>query len=268
MTVNGKALKNYRQGNITAAFGTDLQVQGVTSVSNLLLRFYKKIGITDNEMMLIIQLFRLRNEERNLYPSVKLLAESLSSEVENIKEDLENLLQKEILAVTEYYDEEQDVIIKGVDFEPLFEKLSEVWACHKVREIEKTQKILEGLNPKEPGDFRRKGPSDLVLAFEGEFGRPLSPIEVEQIQKWAFEIEMTLILEALRRAVLMGKHNFKYIDSIILEWVKNNLHTLEAVAEYDRQFQNRRGKGARGGIDGKSTAESKKKAAIKNLYLS
>jgi DNA replication protein len=100
----------------------------------------------------------------------------------------------------------------------------------------------------------------------------LSPIEVEQIEKWADESDAQLVVEALRRAVLGGKHNFKYINSILLEWKKNNLKTLEVIAEYDLDFQKRRARSLRKKSEGTSTSvddkkDSKKKAFIRTLYL-
>lgn len=260
---NEKALKQYREGHITAAFGHDLLLHGMTSVPSLLLRFYKRMGITDGEMMLLIHLLRLRREERNFYPTAETLAEYLSADRASIERDLQALLQKEVLAVTEYFDEVRQQIVKGLDFEPLFEKLSEAWACAKAREIERTQALLGG---RRTGASQAGGDSELAVlyrAFEREFGRPLSPMETEQIRAWRSDTDPVLILEALRRAVMMGKHNFKYIDRILLEWRKNNLRTLEAVAEHEREFASRRATRPRTG----TREDHRKKALIKSLYV-
>lgn len=80
----------------------------------------------------------------------------------------------------------------------------------------------------------------VFAAFEQEFGRPLSPMEVDRIRQWCEESDSMLIMEALRRAVMMGKMNFRYIDAILLEWRKNNLRTLSEVAQYDQKFQEQR----------------------------
>lgn len=258
-----KQVKKYREGNITAAFSADLMLQGVTAIPNLLLRFYKNMGITDSQIMLIIQVLRLRTEDKNLYPTPDILADYLSGSTAQVERDLNELLEKEILAVTKYYDEVQDLVCDGFDFEPLFERISEAWACAKVREIEKTRQLLEH-TPQEPvaTDF-----SALYRTFEREFARPLSPMEVDQIRMWCGETEHNLVLEALRRAVMLGKHNFKYIDSILLEWKKNNLRTVEEIAQYDHNFQQRRM-----GKDSQQVrvkrGENMKKAMIKSLYLS
>ncbi|HHW43325.1 DnaD domain protein [Desulfofundulus thermobenzoicus] len=263
--ITGRTVKRYREGNITAAFGADLLLHGSTAIPNLLLRFYRQMELTDEEMMLIIQLLRLRNEERNLLPSVTTLSQCTSQEARQVEQNLSRLLEKELLDITQYYDETADQVINGYDFEPLFEKLSEIWACQRVKEIERTRSLLEKRAPditRNDFDFAL-----VVKAFEQEFGRPISPIEAEQIRHWTGQVDTTLVLEALRRAVLMGKHNFKYIDSILLEWKKNNLRTLEEVSAYDEQFKKRR-KGKHSGANGEPETDQRRKALLKTLYLS
>jgi DNA replication protein len=258
----GGTVKKYKKGNITAAFGTDLFTHGSTAIPNLLLKMYRHLGISDTEMMLLIQLFRLRTEEKIYLPNPSLLTELLSGNEEQITGDLESLLHKELLKITDFFDAEQNLVIKGYDFEPLFEKLSEVWACTKVKENEIIKKLLTD------GSIDSNKALNLYTSFENEFGRPLSPMEVEQIKIWSQKMSPVMVLEALRRAVLMGKHNFKYIDGILLEWEKNNIRTPANIEEYDRKFKtkqsNKPGAGARLHNDKKSD----KKSLIQSLYMS
>lgn len=279
-TRNGsKALKNYR-GNITAAFSTDLLLQGCTSVPNILLKYYSQMGINDTQMMLLIQILRLQTEDKNILPSPETLAEYLSLDREQIIIELRHLQERDIITAAEYYSPEKDLILSGYDLEPLFEKLSDVWACAKMKEIEDIQRILQTNATSAPAPGDKGNLSDLYRSFEDEFGRPLSPMEVEQIRHWSALINRELILEALRRAVMMGKHNFKYIDSIILEWQKNNLRSIADVAEYERNYQQRRyAKAAKNpGVKpnqpnqpnqpSQLNQDDRKKAFIKSLYLS
>lgn len=286
MNHDRKALKKYREGNVVSAFGTDLMMQGFTSIPNILLKHYKSMGISDTEMLLIIQLLRIHSEDKEFYPTPETLSNYMQSDISLIENDLASLIEKDILAITKYYDEKHDIIVIGYDFEPLFEAVSEVWACAKVKELEKTQKILEQqeqqyktqkileqqeqqykTNNKFPEPDREL--AQLYRTFENEFARPLSPMEIEQIQKWAEELNNQLIREALKRAVLLGKHNFKYIDSIILEWQKNNLRTLEAVNNYDLSFQRRRNAKIFANTVPKTPSnDTKKKAIMESLYMS
>lgn len=262
---NGQAVKQYREGNITAAFGTDLFIHGVTFVPSLLLRSYRQMGLNEAEMMLLLHLLRLRTEEKELCPPVTTLGGLVSGGQVQAERDLESLLAKGMIAVTQYFHEGDQVVSEGYDFEPLFEKLSEVWACSKVHEIEKTQALLEsgsraGLEDHELGR--------LYTEFAGEFGRPLSPIEAEQVSRWYSGLGPALVREALRRAVLIGKHNFKYIDGILLEWYKNNVRTIEQMQVFEQQFQQRRSgrKPQKAGTENRN--REKEKALIKALYMS
>lgn len=266
----GKAVKNYRQGNMPAAFGADLWLSGSTNVPNLLLRFYKQMHITDSEMMTLIQMFRLCREENDLRPGPEKLAEYLSSNPGEIERNIKSLFEKKILDETLYYDENRDEVLTGYDYEPIFERLSDYWAFARAKEIEKAGKKLEG---QAIAGSKREALSLCYTSFEKEFGRPLSPIEMEKITQWVEHPGPDLVQEALRRAVLIGKRNFRYIDSILLEWMKNNLNSIASIEEHDRYYQgkrpardNRRRDSSRLD-DGGGPDNNKRKALIKKLYL-
>ena len=87
---------------------------------------------------------------------------------------------------------------------------------------------------------------NIYKRFEQEFASPLSPYQIEQITKWITEIGPGMTLEALKRAVLGGKFNFKYIDKIILGWTKNNVRTVRDAEEADKQFEQSKGKSVKG----------------------
>jgi len=274
---NENIIKCDHKVNITATFGADLVLDGFTSIPNMLIKVYSRIGITDFQMMLLIHLIRFKVEEKEYYPDPEVIAEVMETNSARIKKELAELLEKDIIAVSEYYDKKNNVIFEGYDFEPLFLKVSDVWASTRAREIAESENMIKAAALDH--DFLkiklRDKPAGLISTFEKEFGRPLSPIEVDQIQQWAGEVESFLVIEALKRAVLRGKHNFKYINSILMEWKKNNLQTLEAIAEYERDFLKRRS--ARGALkksqagdpkglpaDGK---DSKEKEFIRSLYI-
>src|SRR5699024_7062854 len=80
----------------------------------------------------------------------------------------------------------------------------------------------------------------LFVLFEQEFGRPLSPFEIETINAWLDEDEIipSLIKAALRESVLMGKLNFKYMDRILRDWKRKGIHTVEEAREHSKSFRN------------------------------
>jgi len=166
-------------------------------------------------------------------------------------------------------------VLSTYSLEPLMEKVSEIWACDKVKEL---QKMRQALKEKESKGTVKKGIKSgapefacMCQSFEKEFGRPLSPMEIEQVGLWLEEHrgKTEFILEALKRAVMRGKHNFKYIDSILLEWKKNNLCTVGAIMEYEENFRQRqvkRGNGFKGETEPKNKNKGKDK--FKLLYMS
>ena len=64
----------------------------------------------------------------------------------------------------------------------------------------------------------------LVAMFEHEFGRALTPIELETIREWkqvGYSDEM--IYEALKQATLSHVHNMRYINKILIDWAKHGI---------------------------------------------
>ncbi|NLJ75841.1 MAG: DnaD domain protein [Peptococcaceae bacterium] len=254
--------------NITATFGADLVLEGITFVPSLLIKIYSRMGITDFQMMLLVHLIRFKIEEKNYCPTPEDIATVMEANPSKIKKELAELLEKDIVSVSEFYDQENNVIFQGYDYEPLFLRVSDVWATIRAEEIMKSEDLI-----KVAADNKFDPPTELISTFEKEFGRPLSPIEVDQIDLWAKESAPLLVMEALKRAVLRGKHNFKYINSILMEWKKNNLQTLDEIAEHDKDFLKRRSaagqrKYQRSGLGNTSSKEkdSKEKAFIRSLY--
>ncbi|MDD4238456.1 MAG: DnaD domain protein [Desulfotomaculaceae bacterium] len=107
---------------------------------------------------------------------------------------------------------------------------------------------------------------DVITAFAKEFGRLLSPMEIEQVNSWLKEFQEPIVLEALKRASLTGKPMVSYISGILTNWRKNNLWTLSAIKEWESNFK------ARGGTKGGQAwapddKDSKKRAFIRSLYI-
>lgn len=70
---------------------------------------------------------------------------------------------------------------------------------------------------------------DLYQAFEQETGKPLSPMQIEELKYMLDDYKPDLILEALREAASQGKANFAYIQAILKRWRQDNLMTVELV---------------------------------------
>ena len=70
---------------------------------------------------------------------------------------------------------------------------------------------------------------NLYQSFEAEIGRPLSPLQTQDLQYMLEDFNADVILEALKEAVSQGKANFAYIKAILNRWKKDNLMTVELV---------------------------------------
>ncbi|MDD4239624.1 MAG: DnaD domain protein [Desulfotomaculaceae bacterium] len=82
---------------------------------------------------------------------------------------------------------------------------------------------------------------DLTGAFEQEFGRPLLPVEIKQLNDWAKESTTPVILEALKYASFAGKFQLRYINGILTNWLKNNLRTVQQINAHEAAFKLRNG---------------------------
>lgn len=82
-------------------------------------------------------------------------------------------------------------------------------------------------------------------AVSKAFGMHRMPGKVEQqfIHRWVKEwgFDQSMIVEACNRTLLqISKPDFKYANSILERWHKNNLHTLEEVKKQDADYKKNR----------------------------
>lgn len=179
-----------------------------------LLTTYTKLGLNETEVVLILQLIHFFNEKNN-FPTPAELAEPLTISEQHCSDILMKLIQKGLLKM-EQKENENGLISEAYSIQPLLEKLYQ--EEEKVKEENVTGTIF--------------------VLFEQEFGRPLSPFEIEMINTWLDEDEImpALIKAGLRESVLMGKLNFKYIDRILREWKKKGIHSVEQARNASRKF--------------------------------
>ncbi|MDA8235551.1 MAG: DnaD domain protein [Clostridia bacterium] len=208
-------------GNIVASFGADLCLSGFTSIPNLLLTHYPQLGLTDFEVLVLIQIMGLRQKGVQSAPTALTLSKYMNADQGQIQDCISRLIDKKFLVIKHYFHEEEGNLTEYYCFDVLFGELSGIWAMEKQQLLLKTQRMVE--------NKYSKSLKKIYNAFEKEFGRLLSPTEAQQITIWVEEhkINPELVLEALRRAGLRGVLNFRYIDKILLDWQKRKLDTLK-----------------------------------------
>ena len=69
--------------------------------------------------------------------------------------------------------------------------------------------------------------------IESNFGRTLSPIEVEEIEQWE---DNDLTRYAIKQAVLNGAYSIKYITRILYNYQKQNIRTVQEAQEKEKNY--------------------------------
>jgi len=196
---------------------------GQTVLPTLLLRHYRELNLSNDELVLILQL-KSYIDAGNSFPNTALIAQNMKMTEENVFKAIHRLTQKKVLTI-ETAEDENGVTEDAYSLSLLWEKLM---ILLKQNETDKEEEKKEDTE------------KNLYSIFESEFGRPLSPMEMETLVKWVEEDSYSpeLIQMALREAVLSQVYNFKYIDRILLNWEKKNIRTKEQVEKETQKFRN------------------------------
>src|SRR5689334_23028845 len=105
-----------RFGQPDSAF-TLLMASGFLAIPGLLLREYKKLGLADEEMMLLLHLMQFR-QEGIFWPTCRELGERMTTNEEIVEEMISSLMRQGYLGLNEINGEQ------GLDMAPLYRKLS------------------------------------------------------------------------------------------------------------------------------------------------
>ncbi|MGM8211590.1 DnaD domain-containing protein [Virgibacillus sp. W0430] len=185
------------------------------SVPMKLFTSYTSIGLNEQDMMIILQLhcFLQRGVQ---FPTPAELAGHLTINEKECANILRTLIQRNVLEIQQTKNE-QNQISEAYSLNPLWKRLF-------TTDNSEQKDLHEG---------------SLFILFEQEFGRPLSPFEIETVNVWLDEdnIAPALIKAGLRESVLMGKLNFKYIDRILREWKKKGIKSVEQARAAGKNFR-------------------------------
>lgn len=223
---------------------------GQTSVANFLLDHFREVGMTTDQLLVYLQIRRLM-DQGHPWPDAETMAEHLGWDVQRVYQVLHELIAQKLMAlgsVTDAQGQQQDTY----DFQLLLEKLSQVAVHERVAQEAPTTTA-------QPAASAKQAESQRVAVFnqiEQEFGRPLSPIEMETINDWLKQdhYQPELIQLALKESVLNQVYNLKYMDRILGNWEKKNLRTAAQVQqERARQADRQAPKSGAPGNGGDST---------------
>lgn len=187
-----------------------------TVLSNLVLQYYKKIGLTEEELVFYLQLLRFQ-QLNNDFPELSIIADEMGITTDQVFKLLESLVVKKVVAI----DTVESSSGKSYDSYDL---------TLMYHQIETFMNQAKSRTKEEERQFEVK---KIYQEIEQEFGRPLSPIEMETISYWINDdrYSVELIRLALREAVLNQAYNLKYMDRILLAWERKNLRSKEQVVD-------------------------------------
>ncbi|MFC7370548.1 DnaD domain-containing protein [Fictibacillus iocasae] len=199
--------------------------QGNVTVPKMLLTHYSRIGLSETECMLILQLHSFL-EDGNVFPTPSELSERMTIDVNQTLSFMRVFIQKGFLSIQSIEDKDRGVYAEKYSLQPLWNRL-----LSELGEEQHNERVNDVKDRK----------NNIFVMFETEFGRPLSPMEIETVNIWMDEDNhpSEMIGAALKEGVLAGKLNFRYIDRILFEWKKAGVITVEQARVHGEKFRTR-----------------------------
>ncbi|WP_159884063.1 DnaD domain-containing protein [Paenibacillus puerhi] len=196
-----------------------------------LLRYYPRLRLSELEAMLIIQVMAFKQKEQKDFPTLEELQARMSVPQEKVIAAVQKLMLEGLLLIDESRDPATGIHSEAYNWTPLLEKLA----------VLRAEEWLEERANRRLAAAARGERKDIFSIFEREFGRPLTPMELESIAGWLDKDghPEALILAGLKEAVFAGKIHFRYIDRILLEWQRNRIMTVEQAKEHSQKFRSR-----------------------------
>lgn len=181
-------------------------------VPRLLMCNYKSLGLTEQELVIVIYLM---NQENNSY-NPKAISDDLKIQLVNVLTTISTLVEKGIISSS--METKNNKKTEIISLKPLYDKLTFLIVNEKVEDD-----------------------NSIFTKIEKEFARSLSTIEYELINGWHDKgYTDELIEEALKEAVYNNVSNLKYMDSILENWKNKGIKTKDAVLKNKKQFKERK----------------------------
>lgn len=203
--------------------------EGFTAVPNRFFQQFYRLDLSSDEALLLLYILSA-SRQNMVADDMQRIGRQLGWSHETVFQHLNSLMSKNYLTI-ELVPDETGKQRDHYSLRPFFEQLD---ALDKQGKTDTTQKNAP--------DYKQR--SELIQHFEEEFGRSLTQMELEQINQWLLDdqYDIAVILLALKEAVIHQALSLKYIDTILLNWEKRNIRTVqEAQAEINRRNQRRQG---------------------------
>ena len=184
-------------------------------VPKILFQNYKKLNITEEELIILIYLINIENK---ITYNPDVLSRELNLDKFKVMQLLNNLCEKNIITLK--VEKNQIGSLEEYIYMDIF-----------------YQRLLNIII--DTKEERREDSKDVFSIFESELGRPLSPIECEIIKGWLNDnISTEILIEALKEAVYNDAKSLKYIDRIIYSWKQKGIKTKDDIIKDKINYRN------------------------------
>ena len=185
-------------------------------VPRILFNNYKKLNITEEELIIIMLIITFGNK---IEYNPDIFVKELNIDRHKVMGIISNLIEKNILSL--------EVVKNG-------RKTEEYISISLL--YDKLLNIVKDVSLDKP-----KIDTSIFSIFENELGRLLSPMELEQIKEWVTTYKSDdLIISALKEAVLNGVSNFRYIDAILNEWNKRGYRNKDDIMKDRNNYRKKK----------------------------
>lgn len=187
------------------------------TIPRIVFKNYKKLNITEEELLILICII---NKGEKIVYNPNIFTEELDMDKYKAMQLVYDLTEKNILEI------KVETNKKGKKEEYLYIDLF----------YKKLYGLILGSN--EQIEPENNISQDIYLKFETEFGRSISPTEVELISEWINSgFSKELIEEALKEAVFNNVRNLKYIDRILSTWKDKGIKNKKDIIKDKKNFR-------------------------------
>ncbi len=183
-------------------------------IPRILLRNYKKINITEEELVLLICLINI-GDKVPYNPSI--FIEEIGMDKYKAMQILNDLSEKNMINIkveNNNSGKKQEYIYLDFLYLKLFNLL---------------------LDDENADDTKE---NDIFTLFEQELGRTISPMEVEIIKEWIHDgYKEELIKEALKEAIYQDVRSLKYIDRILFNWKNKGIKNKNDIMKDKKNYR-------------------------------
>ncbi|MCT3072602.1 DnaD domain protein [Leuconostoc citreum] len=177
---------------------------GQTNINNDLLLHYQDIGMDNDDLALYLQVMRIQAQGNQATP--KILAQVLHITETVVIARLKSLIARDLMVISTATKQ-----VETYDFLPMIEKLVQG------QKISITPVMSDGKSTRR----------EIFQTIESEFGRPLTPMEMQTIGQWFDQdhFEPDLMLLAIQEAVANNARSLRYIETILINWQRDQIKT-------------------------------------------